>query len=143
MSETGDGGRRRGGLFDDLAGVAGGALSVLAGLRQEMEQVARAQADAMVQRLELVRREELDAALEVARRAREAQEALEARVAALEARLGGGPDPAASAFRAEESSAASPAAVHPEPQGGTVPEGSPAATASAGMPGVAPEERGG
>ena len=62
----GGGGHRRGpgGLFDDLAGVAGGAFSVIAGLRQE-----------------------LDAALEVARRAREAAEALEARVAALEARL--------------------------------------------------------
>ena len=97
MSETGggeaggsgSGGRRRGGggLFDDLAGVAGGAFSVLAGLRQEVEAMARSQVDAMVQRLELVRREELDAALEVARRAREAQEALEGRLAALEARL--------------------------------------------------------
>ena len=37
--------------------------------------------------IELVKREELDAALELARRAREGQEALEARVAALEARL--------------------------------------------------------
>ena len=85
----GGGGHRRGpgGLFDDLAGVAGGAFSVIAGLRQEVESMARAQADAMVQRLDLVRREELDAALEVARRAREAAEALEARVAALEARL--------------------------------------------------------
>ncbi|MBY0334715.1 MAG: accessory factor UbiK family protein [Acetobacteraceae bacterium] len=85
----GGGGHRRGpgGLFDDLAGVAGGAFSVIAGLRQEVEAMARAQADAMVQRLDLVRREELDAALEVARRAREAAEALEARVAALEARM--------------------------------------------------------
>lgn len=102
-SETGGGGgsgfggsgRRPGGLFDDLAGMAGGAFSVMAGLRQEVEAMARSQLEAMVQRLELVRREELDAALEVARRAREGQEALEARVAALEARLaageGGGP----------------------------------------------------
>jgi BMFP domain-containing protein YqiC len=94
----GDGGRRRGGgLFDDLAGVAGGAFSVLAGLRQEVEAMARSQVDAMVQRLELVRREELDAALEVARRAREGQEALEARVAALEARLAGGTSATAAA----------------------------------------------
>ncbi len=95
----GPGGGRRGGgsLFDDLAGMAGGAFSVLAGLRQEMEAMARAQVEAMVQRLELVRREELDAALELARRAREGQEALEARVAALEARLaeGGGASPPA------------------------------------------------
>jgi len=104
MSETGGGGRKRGGLFDDLAGVAGGAFSALAGLRAEMEAMARSQAEALVQRLELVRREELDAALEVARRAREAGEALEARVAALEARLGMQPPigPEAAAMAAGE-----------------------------------------
>lgn len=82
----GTGGKRRG-LFDDLAGVAGGAFSAMAGLRAEAEAIARSQAEAMIQRMELVRREELDAALEVARRAREQAEALEARVAALEARI--------------------------------------------------------
>ncbi|TDG18290.1 accessory factor UbiK family protein [Paracraurococcus ruber] len=87
MSETGSGGRRRGNLFDDLAGVAGGAFSALAGMRTEMEAAARAQIDAAVQRLDLVKREDLDAAMELARRAREAQEALETRVAALEARI--------------------------------------------------------
>ncbi len=85
MSETG--GRKRGGLFDDLAGVAGGAFSALAGVRGEAEAAMRAQADAMVQRLDLVKREDLDAAMELARRAREAQEGLEARVAVLEAKL--------------------------------------------------------
>ena len=92
MSETtggNGGGRKRGGgnLFDDLAGVASGAFSALAGVRAEVEAAARSQAEALVQRLDLVKREELDAALEVARRAREGQEALEARVAALEAKL--------------------------------------------------------
>lgn len=91
MSDTG--GRRRGGLFDDLAGVAGGAFSALAGVRGEVEAAARAQVDAIVQRLDLVKREDLDAAMELARRAREAQEALEARVAALEARLAEMPAP--------------------------------------------------
>jgi BMFP domain-containing protein YqiC len=90
MSETGGGGKKRGGLFDDLAGVAGGAFSALAGLRAEVEAMARSQVESLVQRMELVRREELDAALEVARRAREQAEALEARVAALEARPGPG-----------------------------------------------------
>lgn len=85
----GGGGRRRGGggLFDDLAGVASGAFSALAGVRNEVEAAARSQVEALVQRLDLVKREELDAALEVARRAREGQEALESRVSALEARL--------------------------------------------------------
>jgi len=88
----GGGGSRRagsggGGFFDDLAGVASGAFSALAGVRAEVEAMARSQAEALVQRLDLVKREELDAALEVARRAREGQEALDARVAYLEARL--------------------------------------------------------
>lgn len=89
FGSSGPGGRKRGGggLFDDLAGVASGAFSALAGVRTEVEAMARSQAEALVQRLDLVKREELDAALEVARRAREGQEALETRVAALEARL--------------------------------------------------------
>ena len=91
MSQT-TGGRRGGGLFDDLAGVAGGAFSALAGLRQEMEAMARAQADLMIQRLDLVKREELDAAMEVARRALERVEALETRLAALETRFAPQPD---------------------------------------------------
>ncbi|MGG5809693.1 accessory factor UbiK family protein [Falsiroseomonas sp. CW058] len=88
----GDGGGTGGrggprGIFEDLAGVAGGAFSVLAGARSEMEAMARAQIEGMVQRLELVRREDLDATLEVARRAREQAEALAQRVAELEARV--------------------------------------------------------
>ncbi len=91
-----DGGRRRsgGGLFDDLAGVASGAFSALAGVRAEVEAMARSQVESLVQRLDLVKREELDAALEVARRAREGQEALEARVAALESKLAAAAQPA-------------------------------------------------
>jgi BMFP domain-containing protein YqiC len=77
----------RGKFMDDLAGVAGGAFSVLAGLRTEAEAMAKSQTEAMVRRFDLVKREELDAAMEVARRAREQAEALEDRVAALEARL--------------------------------------------------------
>ncbi|WP_343898132.1 accessory factor UbiK family protein [Craurococcus roseus] len=95
MGGGGEGGRgkRGGGLFDDLAGVASGAFSALAGVRAEVEAAARSQVEALVQRLDLVKREELDAALEVARRAREGQEALEARVAALEAKLAAAAQP--------------------------------------------------
>ena len=97
MSEMGNGGRKRGGgMFDDLAGVASGAFSALAGLRAEVEAMARSQVESLVQRLDLVKREELDAALEVARRAREGQEALEARVAALEGRLAAAAQPVVS-----------------------------------------------
>ncbi len=86
---SGGTGRKRGGLFDDLAGVAGGAFSALAGVRNEAEAMARSQADQMIQRLDLVKREDLDAAMEVARRASDAVAALEARVVALEAHIAG------------------------------------------------------
>ena len=74
------GGRAR--LMDDLAGVAGGAFSVLTGIRAEVEAIAKSQAEAIIRRLDLVRREELDAAMDVARRAREQAEDLAARVEA-------------------------------------------------------------
>lgn len=84
MTNTGDG---RKSFFDDIAGMASGAVSIMAGAKAELEALARAQTEAMVTKLDLVKREDLDAALEVARRAREQAEALDARVAALEARL--------------------------------------------------------
>ena len=82
-------GRQR---LDDLAGIAGGAFSMLSGLRTEMEAMARAQVEALVQRLDLARAEDVEAAMEVARRARAEVEALQARIAALEAKLGSAPE---------------------------------------------------
>ena len=86
-------------LLDDLAGVAGGAVSALAGLRDEAEAMVRARIDEALRRLDLVRRDEFDAIAAMAAKARDAQEAAEARLAALEAKLeeltrkpgGGGP----------------------------------------------------
>jgi BMFP domain-containing protein YqiC len=74
-------------IFDDLAGVAGGALSALAGIREEIEAVVRARIEEAIRRLDLVRREEFDAVAELAANARAGQEAAEARIAALEARI--------------------------------------------------------
>jgi hypothetical protein len=74
-------------FFDDLAGVAGGAISALAGLREEAESMIRARTDELIQRLDLVRREELEAVHELAANARAGQEAAEANVAQLETRL--------------------------------------------------------
>jgi BMFP domain-containing protein YqiC len=81
-------------FFDDLAGVAGGAISALAGLREEMEALARARIDETIQRLDLVKRDEFDAVSELAANARAGQEAAEARLedalqrlAALEVRV--------------------------------------------------------
>jgi BMFP domain-containing protein YqiC len=74
-------------FFEDLAGVAGGAISALSGLREEMEAAMRARVDETIRKLELVRREELDAVTELAANARAGQEAAEAKLAALEARV--------------------------------------------------------
>lgn len=71
-------------FFDDLAGVAGGALSALAGLREELTATVRARVDEAVRKLDLVKREDFEAMAELARRAKTEVEALEARVAALE-----------------------------------------------------------
>lgn len=74
-------------IFDDMAGVAGGALSVLSGIRDEAEALMRARVEAVLRKLDVVRREEMDAALEMAARARAGQEQAESRLAAIEARL--------------------------------------------------------
>lgn len=73
-------------IFDDLAGVAGGAISALAGLREEGESMIRARVDETIRRLNLVRRDELDAMAEMAANARAGQEAAEAILSALASR---------------------------------------------------------
>lgn len=72
-------------FFDDLAGVAGGALSAVSGLRDEMTALVRARVDETIRRLDLVRREEFEAAMEMASRARAEADDLAARVIRLEA----------------------------------------------------------
>ena len=74
-------------FFDDLAGVAGGALSALTGLRDEAEAMGRARMEEVLRKLDLVRREEFDAVAELAARARSGQEAAESKLAALESRI--------------------------------------------------------
>jgi BMFP domain-containing protein YqiC len=74
-------------FFDDIAGVAGGAISALSGLRDEAEAVMRARMDDLIQRMDLVRREEFEAIQELAANARNGQETAEAQVTALEIRL--------------------------------------------------------
>jgi BMFP domain-containing protein YqiC len=48
-------------FFDDLAGVAGGAFSALAGVREEAESMIRARVDEAIRKLDLVKRDDLDA----------------------------------------------------------------------------------
>ncbi len=74
-------------FFDDLAGVAGGAMSALAGMREEAEALLRSRLDEAIRKLDLVRRSELDAVQELAANARAGQETAEAQVATLETRV--------------------------------------------------------
>src|SRR5690242_18187393 len=75
-------------FIDDLARVATGALGTLTGVRGEVETRLRDQFERILGRMHLVRREEFDAVKAMAAKARSTQEALEKRLAALEARLG-------------------------------------------------------
>ena len=74
-------------FFDDLAGVAGGAMSALVGLRDEAESIIRARLDEAIRRLELVKRDEIGALSELAAKAREGQEAADVRLAEAERRI--------------------------------------------------------
>jgi BMFP domain-containing protein YqiC len=77
----------RGRILDDLARLVTDAAGVAQGVRREAETLARAQLDRLVVSMDLVSREEFEAVRDMAARAREENEALEKRIAALEARL--------------------------------------------------------
>ncbi len=74
-------------LLDDLAKVASGAASAVAGMRDEIEGLVRQRVERLVSDLDLVGRDEFDVAKAMAARARAEQEKLEQRVSALEAAL--------------------------------------------------------
>jgi BMFP domain-containing protein YqiC len=74
-------------FFDDLAKVANGALGGLANLGTEVETRLKDQAERILARMDLVRREEFEAVKAMAAKARAEQETLEARLAKLETEL--------------------------------------------------------
>jgi BMFP domain-containing protein YqiC len=77
-------------FFDEIARLMNDAAGVAQGVRREVETLFRTQAERWLNDLDLVKREEFEAVKEMARLAREENEALAARVAALEAKLGSG-----------------------------------------------------
>ena len=88
-------------FFDDLARMAAGAAGALTGVRGEIETRFRDQLERVLAGMDLVSREEFEAARAMAAKAREEQEilrrridALETRLAALEGRVDPGPGPA-------------------------------------------------
>jgi BMFP domain-containing protein YqiC len=87
-------------LLDDLARMANGALNTLTGLREEIETRVRERVERLLADMDLVPREEFEAVKAMARKAREEQEDLAAKVAALEQRLAEASPPAAKPKRA-------------------------------------------
>ena len=82
-------------LYDEFARLMNDAAGVAQGVRREFDMVLRTQAERILRDLDLVHREEFEAVKEMARLAREENEALGARVAALEAKLAAPPAPPA------------------------------------------------
>jgi len=76
-----------GGFYDQFARLMNDAAGVAQGVRREVDTVMRSQAERILQDMDVVHREEFEAVKEMARLAREENEALKARIAALEAKL--------------------------------------------------------
>ena len=76
-------------FFDEVARLMNDAAGVAQGVRREFETLFRSQAERILRDLAVVQREEFEAVKDMARLAREENEALKARIAALEARLAG------------------------------------------------------
>jgi BMFP domain-containing protein YqiC len=74
-------------FFDEMAKLMNDATGVAQGVRREFDTVFRHQAERILRDLDVVRRDEFEAVQEMARLAREENEALKARLDALEARV--------------------------------------------------------
>jgi BMFP domain-containing protein YqiC len=74
-------------FFDEAARLMNDAAGVAQGVRREFDTLVRTQAERILNDLDVVRRDEFEAVKEMARLAREENEALKARIAALEARM--------------------------------------------------------
>ena len=80
-------------FFDEVARLMNDAAGVAQGVRRELDTMVRTQAERILRDLDVVKREEFEAVREMARLAREENEALKRRIEALEAALGKGAAP--------------------------------------------------
>jgi BMFP domain-containing protein YqiC len=78
-------------LYDEFARLMNDAAGVAQGVRREVDTVLRGQAERLLRDMDVVQREEFEAVKEMARLAREENEALKTRLAALEERLSSTP----------------------------------------------------
>ncbi|HTS42247.1 MAG TPA: accessory factor UbiK family protein [Xanthobacteraceae bacterium] len=75
-------------FFDEIARLMNDAAGVAQGVRREFDTLFRSQAERILRDLDVVKREEFEAIKEMASLAREENEALKARLDALEAKIG-------------------------------------------------------
>ena len=74
-------------IMDDFAKLMTDAAGAAQGVRREMETAFKAQTERFLNSLDVVKREEFEAVKEMALKAREENDALAARLAALEAKI--------------------------------------------------------
>ena len=77
-------------FFDELGKLLTDAAGAAEGVRKEVEGVVRAQAERVLRELDVVQREEFEAVKAMAQKAREENELLKARIAALESKAANG-----------------------------------------------------
>lgn len=85
-------------FFDEIGRLMNDAAGAAQGVKREVDTVVRTQAEKILRDLDMVQREEFEAVKDMARLAREENETLKARIAALEAKLGAGPSATGSAI---------------------------------------------
>ncbi|MFB2550650.1 accessory factor UbiK family protein [Ensifer soli] len=76
-------------ILDDFAKLMTDAAGAAQGVRREMETAFRAQAERVLNSMDVVRREDFEAVRDMAVKAREENDVLAARIAALEAKIAG------------------------------------------------------
>ncbi|WP_439814248.1 accessory factor UbiK family protein [Zavarzinia sp. CC-PAN008] len=103
--------------MDDLAKLATGALGAIKGAKGEVDTLVKARMERLAAQLDLVPREEFEVVRAMAIQAREENEALSARLAALEAQL----NPVAASGPAIVPQAPQPPEFEPAAEAGTAP----------------------
>ena len=79
-------------FFDEIGRLMNDAAGAAQGMRREVDALWRNQAEKILRDLDVVKREEFEAVKDMARLALEENEALKARIAAVEGKLGISPD---------------------------------------------------
>lgn len=97
-------------IFDEMARLMNDAAGVAQGVRREFDTLFRTQAERILRDLDVVQRDEFEAVKEMARLAREENEALKARLDALEGKPTAKPAKAKKPKAGDDGDAVEPAA---------------------------------